>query len=177
MRGDGHSSSRAQMHPGQSLVCLAQLKRPWEAKMRAQDWEEKQLPVEPIVKPRHNNKQEASGSTLDAPLHQWVQRNPAVPGVVDWWPLACQRLRVGYQHPLVCWAQHKPDPGDHRDMNCQDMLFLNFYFNQFYSHFTNDYLLLHRHLLNDSTTLMIYDSLPTSWTRMVWYWDTADYKN
>ena len=84
MRGNGHSSSRAQMHSGQSLACLAQSGRPWEAEMQAQDQEEKRLLVELIMKPCHDNEQKASGSASDALLHQWVQHNPAVPGVVDW---------------------------------------------------------------------------------------------
>ena len=55
------------------------------------------------------------------------------------------------------------------------VVFCTFYFDQFYSHFTNNYLLLCGQLLNDFTTFMTYDSFPTSRTRTdLFYWDATD---
>ena len=56
------------MIPGQSLIHLARLGRPWEVGVLAQLREGKQLPVELIGVLRHGNEQEVAGSTLDALL-------------------------------------------------------------------------------------------------------------
>ena len=50
----------------------------------------------------------------------------------------CENRQDEFSLPL---SYHFPHTlSSHLSAFCQDMLFLNFYFNQFYSHFTNNYL-------------------------------------
>ena len=58
---------------------------------------------------------------------------------------------------------------------CQDMEFLNFYFDQFYSDFIGDYSLFHRQSLNDFMTLTNFMiSLFLNEPEWSFHWDATD---